>query len=46
MRGQRAKRPRALQPELDAIGASQATESCKQRSSSGAAGGVSAGIGQ
>jgi hypothetical protein len=32
--------------ELDAPGASQATESCKQQSSSGAAGALAAGIGQ
>ena len=33
-------------PELDALGASQANESCKQQSNSGGAGALTAGIGQ
>ena len=46
LRGKRAKRPRPRHGDLNAPGASQSIESCKHRSSSAAAGGLTAGIGQ
>lgn len=45
LRGKPARRPRARHGALDAPGASQAIESCKQQSSSAAGGGLTAGIG-
>ena len=46
MRGRRAREHEHSKRELDAPSASQATESCKQQSSSAVAGGLTAGIGQ
>jgi hypothetical protein len=45
LRGKHARRPRARHEDLDAPGASQAIESCKQQSSSAAACALTAGIG-
>ena len=45
VRGKRARWPRARHGALDAPGASQAIESCKQQRSSAAGGGLAAGIG-
>jgi hypothetical protein len=46
LRGKRAKQREHSKEELDAARASQATEACKQQSSSATAGALAAGIGQ